>query len=595
MSKEPTTLNIEKLTDKDYAILESFLKKPAPRPLDTKPYLLDLVDVDIPPPKHSVDHTKEIDGYGPGEGGGHRDVLTELTLGEVFGLLKDNHIDLEKKDGRLGALHPYIVGKTLRPAGSDAVRFSGVKLLTPEVSRIDSVGFSYTEFESNLQRQTTAVTSTGFGVPEIFKVDASYSDASAISTYDRTVQIYFQASQLVPKVHVVFNRNDITLAPELVTTIQKASSGKPEDLLAKLEDYGHFVALSKILGGRITLHTTTEIRDRSQFEARKIELVTAADARFSVDGVPAEAGGGGGVKTKKTETKTLSEQAKSLTMELRGGKEGLASSTAGTLGTQWISSIGPYREWRTIGFPERSLAPILDFLPETPTEKDKKGSPITLKEKCNELLRDYFRSKLVRRRTAVGGNLDADRFGHEIDVGVVKRITKIVVNHGVNFDGLRWWFELYDTASADAISRAQRNADPHSTGSQFGRPVVIDTGRWIGAHGGEHEDTIELQADEEITAIELGTDASGGVVKIAFKTNKNRYPGDEGFYGRARVDKYTTIEAPRVRGFFGYKGARVHGIGLLYLGLGDDAKSREYLLAMEPYLFPDSHDYGIIK
>ena len=30
------------------------------------------------------------------------------------------------------------------------------------------------------------------------------------------------------------------------------------------------------------------------------------------------------------------------------------------------------------------------------------------------------------------------------------------------------------------------------------------------------------------------------------------------------------------------------------VALADDAKSREYLLAMEPYLFPD-YEYGIIK
>ena len=49
-----------------------------------------------------------------------------------------------------------------------------------------------------------------------------------------------------------------------------------------------------------------------------------------------------------------------------------------------------------------------------------------------------------------------------------------------------------------------------------------------------------------------------------------------------------------MRGIFGRTGALVHALGLSYLALATDAKSREYLLAMEPYLFPD-YDYGIIK
>jgi hypothetical protein len=37
----------------------------------------------------------------------------------------------------------------------------------------------------------------------------------------------------------------------------------------------------------------------------------------------------------------------------------------------------------------------------------------------------------------------------------------------------------------------------------------------------------------------------------------------------------------------------VDGLGLSYLGLADDTVSREFLLAMEPYLFLD-RDYGAI-
>ncbi|MGH6853186.1 MAG: hypothetical protein ACREDJ_08350, partial [Methylocella sp.] len=57
--------------------------------------------------------------------------------------------------------------------------------------------------------------------------------------------------------------------------------------------------------------------------------------------------------------------------------------------------------------------------------------------------------------------------------------------------------------------------------------------------------------------------------------------------------EFKTIEAPRVRGIIGSSGAYVHRLGLAYAALASNANSREYLLAMEPSLFPEG-DYGII-
>jgi hypothetical protein len=66
---------------------------------------------------------------------------------------------------------------------------------------------------------------------------------------------------------------------------------------------------------------------------------------------------------------------------------------------------------------------------------------------------------------------------------------------------------------------------------------------------------------------------------------KRRYPGDTGFYGENRgrkKDEFKTIHVPRVRGIDGANGAYVHRIGLAYAQLDGNAKSREFLLAMEP-------------
>jgi hypothetical protein len=558
--------------------------------------------VDIPPPPRPEDHTGSVGGYGPGQGGGHRDVVTELTQGDEFHLLAANNIDLRARvvedKKKVGAMPAFVLGTTLQPANPSGVHFPKVTLSTPNVNRLDIVTFSYTEFESNLQRQTVAATSTGFGVPGIFKVDASYRDASATSTHDKQVRIYFQASQVIPKANVVFKEDDITLAPELVTKIENACSGKThpaENLLDVLRDYGHFVPLSMLLGGRISLHTSTELGERSQFEQRKTELKTAADARFSVDGVPVEAGGGGGVGTQTTGTQTLSQQAKSLSMELRGGNEDLASSQPGTLGTKWISSVGPYREWRTIGFPEHSLVPIIEFLRDE-----------VLKDKCITILREYFLSKLDHRESVVAGDLHGTEFA--VDISGIRRITEIRVNHGINVDGLELSYEQYERTRevAPGVGSQGSGRDGHEVGVAAERRLEhwvanVAGGYWLGQQRvgqwrGEHNDTITLKRDEEITAIEAGIDSktdNGIVRQVAFVTNRRRFP-DSGFYGRAKTDQRETIEAPRVRGIFGRTGTLVHALGLSYLGLADDAKSREYLLAMEPYLFPDS-DYGIIK
>ena len=49
-------------------------------------------------------------------------------------------------------------------------------------------------------------------------------------------------------------------------------------------------------------------------------------------------------------------------MEMVGGNASLASSEPGTLGAKWIDSVGPFINWRTIGFAPHTLMPILDLL-----------------------------------------------------------------------------------------------------------------------------------------------------------------------------------------------------------------------------------------
>jgi hypothetical protein len=54
------------------------------------------------------------------------------------------------------------------------------------------------------------------------------------------------------------------------------------------------------------------------------------------------------------------------------------------------------------------------------------------------------------------------------------------------------------------------------------------------------------------------------------------------------------LEAPRVRAVVGSFDNVVHELRLRYLQLSDQADTRDYLLAIEPYLFPTG-DYGEIS
>jgi hypothetical protein len=63
-------------------------------------------------------------------------------------------------------------------------------------------------------------------------------------------------------------------------------------------------------------------------------------------------------------------------------------------------------------------------------------------------------------------------------------------------------------------------------------------------------------------------------------------------------DKTVEITANRVRGFHGSAGGKggsgyLHSIGFLHLKLADNVMGRDYLLAMEPYLFP-TQNYGYL-
>ena len=544
--------------------------------LDTESYRQDLTPVDFPPVPRPKVRPSGIEGFGPGAGIVPRDTVTGLSHGDEVRLLAENNIDLVgrpgKDGGKVGVMRALVVGATLVPSPHYAVHFSAVKLQPHGIDdRIDTVSHAYSEFESNLQRQLVVSSQIGGGIPKIFNMGASYNDVSAMQENEHEVTIHLQSSQFIRKAQIVVNRDHISLDPEFIRKVEEAISARdPAGQLFKiLRQYGHFVPTNIYLGGRISLLTTDKQSDRSKFATAKHEFGAAAKGRFTVDAIPLKADGSLGVLDATTITKLLTEHAQSLRMELRGGNEDLASSQPGTLGSKWIASLGPYIDWKTIGYGEESLVPTIELLPN---EKPKK-----LRQRCIEILKTYFLSKLDCRRGDVVGAPHGEPF--DSDISKVRRIVEIVINGEGDVNGLQWSYTRY--GEGEKITESGKYGKFKSnwqTGKgQKGTPII-------------------LKEDEEIIAIEAGIDLqSAGIIKqIAFETNRKRWPGDKGYYGRNRVDHYKTIKAPRVRGLYGSADNLIHSVGLNYLGLASDADSREYLLAMEPYLFPD-YDYGVIE
>lgn len=306
-----------------------------------------------------------------------------------------------------------------------------------------------------------------------------------------------------------------------------------------------------MLGGRLTFSSDTTLHESQKQESVKNSFKLAAGARFDLEGVPAEVEGGTGTGTGSDSKDKIIAQAKSLALSVVGGHPSAASSKIGTLGTKWIPTLAKYLNWGVVGFHPQSLVPTIAYLNSD------------LRSRCVKLLKGYVTSQLQTRETEIVGSQGDERFAPPHNA---RRIVKVEVNHGINVDGLQVTYEL-------------------ENGS---REVVP----WVGHRRGERNDAFELSFDEQISSIEVGQN-DGTAHRLAFNTTKgNRHPS-AGFYGRAEVESTQTLPAPRVIGLVGASSALVHGIGLKYRVLANNLPHRNFLLALEPYLFPTNVPYHL--
>ena len=82
-------------------------------------------------------------------------------------------------------------------------------------------------------------------MPGIFKVDATYNSASSRATHDQQITIFAQASRIARKAEIVFIRDKMSLAADMVTEIEKALV--PERIRSRLSNSSRYLTNMVIL------------------------------------------------------------------------------------------------------------------------------------------------------------------------------------------------------------------------------------------------------------------------------------------------------------------------------------------------------------
>jgi Jacalin-like lectin domain len=547
----------------------------------------ELTYLDLPEHRRATDTTGAVLGFGRSTAKQKRDVLSQMTIGDQILLLAENNITLsakstEKHKKPVGSMSGYrMLEEELKASDESVVRFRALRMMSENSNRIDNYSYSYRKFATNLYKKLAFDGSLGAGVPDIFEFSTSASHKSGVVETGEKIEMHFQASQTIPKVRVVFKKKDISLDGQFVEDVA-AACDKDDilELLNLLERNGQFVPLSITLGGRIIISESTDIDSQSAFDTQKNELRVAASGRYVYDGVTIKGDAAAGIGKHDERENTLTDQQKGMTMKLVGGDEREATSETDELGTHWIDTVAPFLGWKTIGFEPKALVPIIDFLDEK------------YRDKCKEMLRKHFVAHLGIAWSAAAGHESGKKF--ERDIKWVNRLKSLVVNHEGNVDGMKLNYQVYDEVPG-----------PHGATFSFSPEGKNEIQDKVGKIRGGHDSVVPpmqqngFNPGETILSlsaiVDTKSDSSGEVLRqVQFTTNEGRkYPSDKGFYGKDKGDKRVEITANRVRGLYGYTGHYLHSIGLMYLKLADNVASRDYMLAMEPYLFP-SQNYGVV-
>jgi hypothetical protein len=592
---------------------------PAPKPKDppTPPAVADPKDkpltkkyqggdtkltfLDLPEHRRATDTTDAVMGFGRSTTTEPHDVLSKMTVGDQILLLAGNNIHLsakttEKHKEPIGSMPGYrMLAHDFRASDESVVRFSGVRILSENTGRIDNFSYAYRQFSSALYKKFSFGGSLGGGVPDIFDFSTSASHKTGIAETNENIELHFQASQTIPKVRVVFDRDDISVDEIFVKKIEGAcNNNNVEELLKVLQRSGEFVPLSITLGGRIIISESKTIASKTTFDEDVTAVQGAAEGKYEYDGVTIDGHGDIGLGRQHERETNLSDQQKRMTMTTVGGDERAATSLADELGTHWIDTVAPFLNWKIIAFEPKSLVPVIDLL------KDK-----ACLEKCKVMLRNHFVAHLGIQKGATAGARGDQTF--ERDPAQISRLIKVIVNHDGNVDGLKLTYEIYP--GPDDLKPRGRGAAIGVRSGHSG-PLTMDVQDKVGNGRGDRYDSSVPEFEKEgfspgetittiMAKVDTMTDPNRPILRqLQFITNRGRiFPNVGEYYGKKAGDKIVEITADRVRGLHGSYGGKtggyVHSLGFVYLKLDNTVTGRDYLLAMEPYLFPHQN-YGAV-
>jgi hypothetical protein len=508
-------------------------------------------------------------------------------------LLAGNNIHLSAKKTQkhkdpIGSMFGYrMLSHELKASDEAIVRFRGLKMLSENTGRLENYSYAYRDFASALYKKFAFSGELGGGIPDMFDFSTSISHKTGVAETGESIKLHFQASQIIPKVRVVFKKEDISLDEKFVKKIKEAcDNDNVVELLNVLQRNGEFVPLSITLGGRITISETKDVDSKSTFHAEGNKLGAAAWGKFEYDGVEGEGHAQAGAGSQHERENKLTLQQKNMVMKTIGGDERTATSLTDELGTHWIDSVGPFLNWKIIAFEPKALVPIIEFL-------DKEYA-----EKCRTMLRKHFVAHLGIQKGETAGSRGDQTF--ERDPTQINRLINVIVNHDGNIDGLKLTYEIYP-----------RPEDfKGKDGYIVGAPGTMWVQDKVGNGRGDRYDSPVpefeklFSPDETITTIKAmvdrTTDPNHAILRqVQFVTNKGRiFPNVDAYYGRNKGDEPPVeITANRVRGlhgsFGGKTGGYLHSLGFVYLKLATNVPGRDYLLAMEPYLFPNQN-YGAV-
>ena len=493
------------------------------------------------------------------------DRVTELNAAGKQKLMLNNRVQVGD-DGKIVA-SAFVLGSNgeLNWATTSGLTCKRVHLAPPGDFRKDHATSSYSEYEREWSKQAVGAGHFKVDIPLIFSINTSFTKVNDQAGFSKGKASYFQATNNLSMANLQLQEVGIT--DEFRAEIVKALVGGPsptsgERLLKVFRRFGEFVASDQILGGRVSLSTTIQENQASAVERSFLEFQSAASARFDAEGVPIEAGAGGGTSNRASSSTHEGLQQRSLQMEVVGGIGRHGSSKVHTLGQDWMSTVDRFENWSVIGFEAKTVHPILDFVGD-------------LKSGCEEALRQYFLDRLIVKDTSAKGNVSTTKWFDEIPTSNLnerrraynRRIHEVYFQYEGCMDRLR-------TVWRDPAGGIIKQMKP----------------TW---HGGDHElpeniftNKLRLDVDDEIVSAEIWSDNS--VDAVRFKTKKNRSLPSSGKYGSSNSDRrpVETISAPRVRGFWGTESKYVDSFGFRYLSLGAHAESRDYLLILEPTLFP---------